>query len=44
MSVILAVAKFEPYLWGGKAFTLITDCAALMWFIKRQAISLKYHR
>ena len=41
--MLWAVDKFASYLQA-RPFTLITDCAALTWLFKSQALSAKYHR
>ena len=43
LAVLWAVDKFASYLQA-RPFTLITDCAALTWLFKSQALSAKYHR
>ena len=43
LAVLWAVDKFASYLQA-RPFTLITDCSALTWLFKSQALSAKYHR
>ena len=43
MAVLWAIQHHRPYLWGRK-FVLITDCSALTWLFKSQALSSKLHR
>ena len=41
--MLWAVDKFASYLQA-RPFTLITDCSALIWLFKSQALSAKYHQ
>ena len=43
LAVLWVVDKFASYLQA-RLFTLITDCSALTWLFKSQALSAKYHR
>ena len=43
LAVLWAVDKFASYL-KARPFTLVTDCSALTWLFKSQALSAKYHR
>ena len=43
LAVFWAVDKFASYLQA-RPFTLNTDCSALTWLFKSQALSTKYHR
>ena len=43
LAVLWAVDKFASYIQA-RPFTLITDCSALTWLFKSQALSAKYHR
>ena len=43
LAVLCAIDKFASYLLT-RPFTLITDCTALTWLVKRQTLPAKYHR
>ena len=43
LGIIWAIKKFASYVQA-RPFTLITDCAALTWLFKSQALSAKYLR
>ena len=43
LEVLWVVDKFTSYLQA-RPFTLVTDCSALTWLFKSQALSAKYHR
>ena len=43
LAVLCAVDKFASYLQA-RPFTFITDCSALTWLFKSQALAAKYHQ